>query len=440
LADLGILFLSESLEIGAISSKVSPIQGISVNNPGPSGSPMKTIAQTFQLHPFRFLLYTEWVMLACCGTLGVLESFQKTHFPIQHFLVLFLLGGMGSILPWGKIWVKVLYTVIEFGLIYYGTTLGYLHVMPALYLIAVIRSCFIFESVGFWVVAGLAFAFHVKHQIQYLQQLDLRSLSAAQQQSLWTHQFGAVLTFGLALIFVVKLVRSLLSENKQRSQLAQANATLHGYALKIEALAAVQERNRIAREIHDSLGHVLTALNVQLQTAVRLWKTNPEQAEHFLNQSKQLGDTAMKEVRRSVGSLRQETKTEESLDVAIESLVKDFYHSTGIDLQTQILLDSSLPPSVVKTLYRIMQESLTNICKHAQATSVTIKLSEGLNWVYLFIEDNGKGFRLDSTPTGFGLLGMQERVKDLKGQFQIDSHPAEGCRIKVSLPLAEALA
>jgi signal transduction histidine kinase len=149
----------------------------------------------------------------------------------------------------------------------------------------------------------------------------------------------------------------------------------------------------------------------------------------------------MKEVRRSVGSLRQESKSEESLDVAIESLVKDFYHSTGIDLQTQILLEgSSLPPFVVKTLYRIMQESLTNICKHAQATRVTIKLSEGLNWVYLFIEDNGKGFRLDSTPTGFGLLGMQERVKDLKGKFQIDSQPAEGCRIKVSLPLAEALA
>lgn len=401
---------------------------------------MKTISQKFQLYPFQFLLYTEWAMLASCGALGILESFQKTHFPLQHFLVLLLLGGMGSILPRGKTWIKVLYTLVEFGLIYYGTSLGYLHVMPALYLIAVIRSCFIFESVGFWIVAGLAFAFHVKHKIQYLQNLDLRSLSAAQQQSLWTHQFGAILTFGLALVFVVKLVRSLLGENKQRSQLAQANETLHRYALKIEALAAVQERNRIAREIHDTLGHVLTALNVQLQTAARLWKTNPDRAEHFLTQSKQLGDTAMKEVRRSVGSLRQESKLEESFDVAIESLVKDFYGSTGIDLQTQILLDRNLSPPMVKTLYRVMQESLTNICKHAQATRVTIKLSEGLDWVYLLIEDNGKGFRLDSTPTGFGLLGMQERVKDLQGNFQIDSRPAEGCRIKVSLPLAEASA
>jgi signal transduction histidine kinase len=401
---------------------------------------MKNIAQKFRLHPFRFLLYTEWMMLASCGTLGIVESFQKAHFPLQHFLVLSLLGGMGCILPRGQTWVKIIYTVIEFGLIFYGTTLGYLHVMPALYLIAVIRSCFIFESVGFWIVAGLAFAFHVKHKIQYLQQLDLQLLSTAQQQSLWTQQFGAILTFGLALVFVVKLVHSFLGESKQRSKLSQANETLHQYALQIEALSAVQERNRIARDIHDSLGHVLTALNVQLQTAVRLWRTHPEQAEHFLMQSKQLGDSAMKEVRRSVGSLRQESKTEESLHVAIESLVKDFYRSTGIDLQTQILLDSSLSPPMVKTLYRIMQESLTNICKHAQATRVTIKLSEGLDWVYLLIEDNGRGFLLDSTPTGFGLLGMQERVRDLKGKFHIDSQPTAGCRIKVSLPLAEALA
>jgi signal transduction histidine kinase len=397
------------------------------------------ISQQLQQRQFRFLLYIEWVMLACCGTLAILECLHKPHFPWQHFLVLILLGGMGGILPQGKTWLKVLYTVIEFGLIYYGTLLGYLHVMPALYLIAVIRSCFMFESVGCWVVAGLALAFHIKHKIYYLQQLDLHTLSSTQQQSLWTQQFGGILTFGLALMFVVKLVRSLLSENKQRSQLTQANATLHQYALQMEALAAVQERNRIAREIHDSLGHVLTALNVQLQTAVRLWKTNPQKAEHFLMQSKQLGDTAMKEVRRSVGSLRQESKAEESLHLAIESLVKDFYQSTGIDLQTQILLDSSLSPPMVKTLYRIMQESLTNICKHAQATRVTIKLSEGLNWVYLLIEDNGKGFQLDSTPTGFGLLGMQERVQDLKGKFQIDSQPTTGCRIKVSLPLAEVL-
>jgi signal transduction histidine kinase len=401
---------------------------------------LMNISQQLQLRQFRFLLYTEWFMLACCGTLAIIECMHKPHFPWQHFLVLILLGGMGAVLPQGKTWLKVLYTAIEFGLIYYGTTMGYLHVMPALYLIAVIRSCFLFESIGYWVVAGLAFALHVNHKIYYLQQIDLHLLSSAQQKSLWTQQFGSILTFALALVFLVKLVRSLLSENKQRSQLFQLNETLHRYAISIESLSAVQERNRIAREIHDSLGHVLTALNVQLQTAVRLWQPNPERAIDFLQQAKLLGNTAMQEVRRSVSSLRQEIKPEEPLDLAIESLVKEFYQTTGIDLQTQVMLDSSLPPRVAKTLYRIMQESLTNICKHAKATSVTIKLSEGLNWVYLSIEDNGQGFRPDSTPTGFGLLGMQERVKNLNGKIQIDSHPTSGCCVQVALPFVEAMA
>jgi signal transduction histidine kinase len=400
----------------------------------------QNITQKFQLHPFRFLLYTEWLMLACCAGLAILETLQKPHIPWQHFLVLSLLAGMGAILPRGQTWVKVVYVVIQFGLIFYGTMLGYLHVMPALYLIAVIRSCFLFEEFGFWVVAGLALAFHIKHKIQYMHNLDLQSLTAAQQQSLWSQQFGQILTFALALLFVVKLVRSLLSESKQRSQLVQSNETLQRYALQIESLAAVQERNRIAREIHDSLGHALTALNVQLQTAVRLWKTDFEKATHFLEQAKQLGETAMQEVRRSVGALRKDTRPDEPLDVAIETLFKDFYQSTGIDLQAKILLDSHLPPILGKTLYRIIQESLTNICKHAQATSVTIQLSEASNWIFLQIEDNGQGFYLDGTSTGFGLVGMHERVQDLQGKFQIDSNPASGCRIQVALPRVEALA
>ncbi len=409
------------------------IQCISEGNPG--RTKMMKLAQKFQLHPFRFLLYAEWVMLASCGTLAILESLQKRDFPIQHFLVLILLGGMGSILPVGRTWIKVVYTIIEFSLIFYGTTLGYLHVMPALYLIAVIRSCFLFESVGFWAVAGLAFSLHVKHQVQYLQQLDLKALPLAQQQSLWTHQFGSVLTFGLALIFVVKLVRSLLNENRQRSQLTQAHETLQDYAIQIEALAAVQERNRIAREIHDSLGHVLTALNVQIQTALRLWHSDASRSEHFLAQAKQLGDMAMKEVRRSVSSLRQETKLEQPLNIAVESLVEDFQRNTGIELKTQITLDSSLSPPMVKTIYRVVQEALTNICKHAQASIVIIKLDEATDRIDLLIEDNGSGFQAEATQSGFGLLGMQERVKDLQGKFQIESTPSQGCRVKVSLPL-----
>lgn len=394
----------------------------------------------FQLqpNPFRFLLYTEWFMLACCGMLAVLETLQQpNHPPIQHFLVLILLGVMGLRLPSGSTWVKVLYTVVEFGLILYGTALGYLHVMPSLYLLVVIRSCFLFESFGPWLVAGLSFILYLKNQAQYLLGMDGLILNATRQQSLWMHQLGEILTFGLALFFVVRLVKTSLADRKMREELAVSHEQLQQYALQVEDLAAVRERNRIARDIHDSLGHALTALNVQLQTAGKLWHNDLDQSRSFLTRAQRLGELAIKEVRQSVGALRADARQEEPLEEAIESLVKDFRQGTGISISTQMTLDTVPSPQVIKVIYRIVQEALTNICKHAQATKVNIQLSANPEQVCLVIKDNGRGFRMHSDPTGFGLHSMRERVTALKGDLHLVTAPGAGCRITVELPLQD---
>ncbi len=395
---------------------------------------------SFQLqpNPFRFLLYTEWFMLACCGMLAVLETLQQpNHPPIQHFLILILLGVMGLRLPSSSTWIKVLYTAIEFGLIIYGTALGYLHIMPSLYLLVVIRSCFLFKSFGPWVVAGLAFILYLKNQAQYLQGMDGLMLNATRQQSVWMHQLGEILTFGLALFFVVRLVKTSLVDRKMREELATTNEQLQQYALQVEDLAAVRERNRIARDIHDSLGHALTALNVQLQTAGKLWNNDLNQSRSFLTQAQRLGELAIKEVRQSVGALRADAREEEPLEGAIESLVKDFRQGTGISISTHMTLNAVPSPQVIKVIYRIVQEALTNICKHAQATRVNIQLRASPDQVCLTIEDNGRGFRLNSNPTGFGLHSMRERVTALKGDLQLVTAPGAGCRITVELPLQD---
>jgi signal transduction histidine kinase len=109
------------------------------------------------------------------------------------------------------------------------------------------------------------------------------------------------LVFGLGIFFVLQLVNKLLAERQIRQQLALAHEQLQEYSAKIEDLAAVQERNRIARDIHDSLGHALTSLNIQLQTAGKLWQKNPNQAHFFLAQAQKLGTIAMKEVRQIKG-------------------------------------------------------------------------------------------------------------------------------------------
>jgi signal transduction histidine kinase len=393
-----------------------------------------TIALRLQPNPIRLLLYTEWLMLISCGSMAVFEAIEKRHIPLQHVFILVVLGIMGLRLPSGNTSAKIIYTVIEISLIFYGTLLGYLHILPTLYLIVVIRSCFIFELSGRWAIALLSVFLFSIHQIQYIYNF-MPLLSSQAQHLFWMHQLSELLMFTLGLFFVIKFVNTLIIERQTKEQLAFANEQLRQYALQIEDLAAVQERNRIAREIHDSLGHALTALNVQLQTASKLWHIDLSQAQSFLTQARRLGEVAIKEVRHSVNTLRADSREDEPIETAIASLVEDFYQGTGVAVYTQIELKATLSPQITKTLYRIVQEALTNICKHAQATKVWIQLKTTLDEVSLKIEDNGQGFRVNSEKTGFGLQGMQERVTALQGDFYLETLPGAGCRIIVDLPL-----
>ncbi|MDZ8055112.1 MAG: sensor histidine kinase [Aulosira sp. ZfuVER01] len=209
------------------------------------------------------------------------------------------------------------------------------------------------------------------------------------------------------------------------------------HILQIEDLAALQERKRIARDIHDSLGNALTSLNIQLQTAHKLWSLDPTLAEKFLAEAQRLGAIAIQEVRQSVSNMREIVPLEQSLTALIDSLVQNFHQVTGILPSTKINLPASLSTEVVKTLYRIIQESLTNVCKYARATKVEITLTHTSDTLSLTIQDNGKGFKLSQKKAGFGLQGMQERVLALKGNFKIDTEPGYGCRIVVNIPLEQ---
>ncbi|NJR38349.1 MAG: sensor histidine kinase [Leptolyngbyaceae cyanobacterium CSU_1_4] len=383
-------------------------------------------------------------MLGSCAAMAAFEAWERRAIPVQHLLILVSLGLMGWILPGGKTPFRYLYTAIEMGLIFYGTTLGYLHILPTLYLIVLIRSCFLFEPPGRWVVAGLSLLLFLVHQAQYLQMITPLTVLNAQQQQIWMHQVAEVLMFGLGLFFVSQLVSTLLAERKAQEQLSLAHEQLREYALQIEDLAAVQERNRIAREIHDSLGHALTTLNVQVQTALKLWQHDPIAAKPFLEQAQRLGKVAMQEVRQSVNTLRADAVAEEPLEQAIAALVKEFGQSTGMQVSTQINLQTVLSAPMAKTIYRVVQEALTNICKHAEATSVQLNLQQVGDRIYLNIRDNGRGFQLQAKPDGFGLPGfglhsMQERITALQGSFRVETKPGTGCCIVVELPLQEAL-
>jgi two-component system, sensor histidine kinase and response regulator len=235
-----------------------------------------------------------------------------------------------------------------------------------------------------------------------------------------------------------------LQMQTQNRQLHQTQAELmtaleqeRSLKQRIEEMAAIEERNRIAREIHDSLGHSLTALNVQLQAATSLFVTDPLQAQSFLEQAQRLGITAMQEVRQSVKALRTDEPDELDLAAAIATLAEEFRQVTGIMPSIHLRSAETFPMWIAKPLYRLVQESLTNISKYAEATQVQIEGGTRANQVFLAIADNGKGFCLNQSINGFGIQGMQERITALAGRFSLITEPGKGCHITVEIPLSE---
>lgn len=417
-----------------------------------------------QTHPFRLLLYLEWILLG----ITILTEFQiprlaiQAQVPILSVLSIVIFGLMGLRLPTSKLSHKIFYTSLEFGLILLATILGGWSIrFPCLYLVVVIRSCLIFNPPGRLIVAGLAFLsflltlFLGLQSIQFPvplfpasesptfpgpapERLLFRGIAPEEVRFIVLNlTLNAALLFGLVLVFVLLLINALLGERRSREKLALAHDQLQQYALQIQDQATLQERNRIARDIHDSLGHALTAINIQLEGALKLWQSNPTKALKFLAEAKRLGSTALTEVRQSVSTLRSDPLKGRSLEEVVLSLAEDFHRSTGVLPACSLQLKDSISAEVTTAVYRILQEALTNVCKYAAATEVKIQLITSAE-LYLIIEDNGVGFSLDKNSTGFGLQGMRERTLALGGQFDILTAPSAGCKITVQFPLPTA--
>lgn len=386
---------------------------------------------------FRLLLYLEWLLLATAALMEVLHPFQSLWSLLLRVGAIALFGAIGLRLPTVRLGRKVLFTALEFGLILLPIVQEGLSSRSSflLFLVLLMRSCLIFRQPGQVTVLGLAL-------LSYSSLLLLKPILPEKViATVWEWRFSNVLLFGLTLVFALLLINALIAERQSREQLeiahdklALTHEQLRHYALRIEDQATLQERNRIAREIHDGLGHTLAAQTIQLNNALLFWKSEDEKALEFLKQAKQLGSEALLEIRKSVSVLRSNPLQGLSLESAIDKLLQNFQRMTAIEVSNSIRLPVLLSQEMNTTLYRIVQESLTNIHKHADATVVTVGLQQHAGQIYLSIADNGKGFDPAKNTTGFGLQGMRERVAAAGGQFAIYSKSGNGCRISVSLP------
>ena len=216
--------------------------------------------------------------------------------------------------------------------------------------------------------------------------------------------------------------------------LHEAHDQLSGYARQVEELTAIRERNQIAREIHDTVGHTMTALIVQLQAARKLQDRDPEKSRETLLRCEELARSALQEVRLSVRAIRDEEGPEQTVIDALRTLLSDF--SEMSDMRTDLHLQGHpgvIGQSLQPALYRIVQESLTNAKRHGGAKNASVTLICGDEKVTLEICDDGTG--AGEIAPGFGLINMRERVAEQGGTVQFSSQAGEGFCVSVTFPL-----
>lgn len=411
-------------------------------------------------HPFRLLLYLEWILLGI-ALLTLFVPFPRhpffwphlipnrgLKFPLGVLLSILALGGLGlklpihrsSVVKWG-------YTILGMLLCWTTVLMGgrFREYFIPMLLIVVIRACLLFPWRQRLIVASIAYGSFLLRLMTGLQRLRppgmprrlgppppwRRGLS---QELLASLQLRSALLFGLVLVFVLLMVGALLTEHRSRSELAAANHRLRQYALMIENQATLQERTRIAREMHDSVGHALTAQSIQLEN-VALWITQDQvKATEHLQTARSLGKDALQSVRHTVSALRNNPLQGQSLSQALMTLTQEFERTTSVQVKLSTHLEAPVPKEVAAALYRLVQEALTNVSKHSDASQVVVDVSDQTSSLGLTIADNGQGFTPEQNTTGFGLQGMQERTAALGGTFALHSQPQAGCQIHVEIP------
>jgi signal transduction histidine kinase len=255
--------------------------------------------------------------------------------------------------------------------------------------------------------------------------------------------FMTLLPYSAGYWFFGAFARALANaeEARQESQrllneLQIAHHQLQEYAARVEELAIAEERNRLSREMHDTLGHRLTVSAVQLEGAQRLISREPERAAGMVETVREQVREALSELRSSVATLREPLEIDLPITTALQRLATSFDQAT--DLTVHLDLPAELPTlsnAQRLALYRVAQEALTNVQRHAHAQQVWVQLATRQSCATLTVSDDGIGFPTETKEAAFGLRGLRERAAHLGGELQLKSRDEGGALVKFALPL-----
>jgi signal transduction histidine kinase len=244
--------------------------------------------------------------------------------------------------------------------------------------------------------------------------------------------FIRVVTLNLVGLMITELVHT---QREQRRKLMRANLQISSQALMQEQLAVSRERNRLARELHDTLAHTLSGLTVQLEAIHTVFPLRNKEISEMVDTALVTARTGLEETRRALKSLRAEPLEDMGLILAVNELVNAFQSrsmlSVEIDFPESVKIFSK---EEEQSIYRIIQEALENVVRHAQAERVWLSLQIQNGEWQLIIRDNGKGFdtnRPASENEGLGLRGIREHAEMMGAEFKLQSNPGAGTALTI---------
>lgn len=268
---------------------------------------------------------------------------------------------------------------------------------------------------------------------------------ASRSGRLLDESMGSLITLFFTLLLAGAMSRAIQAQQKLTKLLHSLEAShtqLKQYSMRVADLAATEERNRLARDIHDSLGHHLAAINIQLEKANAYKDRDLKRAYEAVSYAQCTVQDALKDVRESVNSLRQDSEPF-LFNKALNDLIKRMQHSK-LKINLHCVGNSSRYSRLkLMTLYRAVQEGLTNVHKHANASQVAIDINFEYQQATLVLSDNGSGFNVNTwemkgnEQTAAGLLGLQERLTLVGGTLDISSR-AQGTTLAIHIPHADS--
>jgi signal transduction histidine kinase len=234
-------------------------------------------------------------------------------------------------------------------------------------------------------------------------------------------------------VFINLLVKRL---HDQQASLRRANKKLAGYASTTEQLAISRERNRLARDLHDTLAHSLTALSIALETARAFFDVDPAKTRMLLDQSLKSAREGIRETRRTLKDLRSSALEDLGLVEGIRRLAISAADRAKLKLALDLpATHFSLRSDIEEGVYRIAQEAIENTVHHANASTLAVSLTNNGSGATLTVADNGKGFKNNeqSQPGHYGLIGMRERAELIGARISIESDRTDGTRVVLKL-------